>query len=162
MGTYKTRIFGELTIDETSDYEYFDLYYKEKPMYISLSGFSDQKEKILQCLKIIDRYDEIHEMSKSAIAENFAADEVIQYYFKFHFETLEKETIQELFGVSEFDNFSIEKAAEKMEYPDLVFSLEYEEISLSVDYRVSKEYSDEVLSIKMDENLTILEFSREN
>ena len=162
MAVYKTKYFGELTVDEESDFEYFDLSYNNKPMYISLSGFNGEKEKTAKCMEIIDRYAEIDETARKAIMENFPINEVIRYYFKFHFETLDKEKIQELFGVTDINSLSVENAAKELEYPDLVFALEYDEIDLSVDYRVSKEFSDEVLCIKMDQDLNVLDFAREN
>ena len=162
MSLYKTKFFGELAIDETSDYEYLDLLYNNMPLYISLTGFNGQEEKTAKCIEIIDQYDKIHDISQKTIIEEFETNEVIQYYFKNHFDTLEKEITKNLFGTDDFSGFSAEETVKKLDYPDLVFSLEYNEISLSVDYRVSKEYSDEVLSIKMDENLTIFDFSREN
>ena len=162
MNTYKTKFFGELAVDEISDFEYFDLNYNDTTMYISLSEFNGDTAKTAKCMEIIDRYAEIDETARKAIAENFADNEVIQYYFKFHFDTLDKEKTEELFGVTDFAAFSAEEAVKKLEYPDLVFTLEFGEINLSVDYRVSKEFSDEVLCVKMNEELFILDFAREN
>ena len=162
MNTYKTAYFGELNLDETSDYEYFDLTFNNEAMYISLSNFSEYREKIQDCMGIIDAYAELFESGKAAITENYAENEVIRYYFKYHFDTLDKKILVQLFGTDNFDDFSIEKTAEKLSPPDVAFTIEFGEINLSVDFRVSKEYSDEVLSIKMDEVFNILDFTREN
>ena len=86
---------------------------------------------------------------------------MIRYYFKYHFDNLDKEILGQLFGVDDFNGFSIEKTAKKLLPPDLVFTMEYCEISISVDFRVSKEYSDEALCIKMDEVLNIIDYTRE-
>jgi Rps23 Pro-64 3,4-dihydroxylase Tpa1-like proline 4-hydroxylase len=162
MINYQTKYFGELAVDEESDFEYFDLSYNDNPMYISMSGFNGEKDKIEKCMEIIDRYAEIDETARKAIMENFPGNEIIRYYFKFHFDHLDKEKLEELFGVSDINNLSVENAAKELEYPDLVFSQEFEEIQLTVDYRVSKEFSDEVLCVLMNEDLFILDFAREN
>jgi hypothetical protein len=162
MKKYKTKYFGELTVDETSDYEYFDLSHNNETMYISLSGFSGETEKTSKCMEITDRYEEIHETAKKAIAENFSGDEVLQSYFKLHFDSLDEKKTKEIFGVTGFNDIAIETIAEKLACPNLVFSLEYGDITLSVDYMVSKEYSDEVLCVKMNEDLIVLDFAREN
>ena len=162
MNNYKTKYFGELAVDETSDYEYFDLSYNNETMYIALSGFNGEAEKTAKCMEIIDRYAEIYETSVKAIVENYHDNEVIRYYFKFHFDFLDQEQTKAIFGITGFNDFSIENFAKKLDCPDLVFTLEYGEISVSVDYRVSKEFSDEVLCVKMNEDLYIMDFTREN
>ena len=163
MNTYDTKYFGQLSIDETSDYEYFDVTYNNEALYISLSGFNGHGDKLEECLEVINAYADVYETGKTSIAENYGENEVIRYYFKYHFDNLDKEILVQLFGVDDFKDFSIEKAAEKLLPPDLVFSIEeYGEIALSVDFRVSKEYSDEVLCIKMDEVLNIIDYTREN
>jgi len=162
MKKFSTKYFGELEIDEGSEFEYIDLTYNNDAMYLSFSGFNGEAEKTAQCIAIIDRYAELHEIAKKEIAENYESNEVIRYYFKYHFETLDKETLNELFGVSDFSSFSIEKAAEKLCAPDLEFLLESGEICISADYRVSKEYSEEVLCVKMNEDLFVMDFTREN
>jgi hypothetical protein len=56
----------------------------------------------------------------------------------------------------------IKTTVEKMAYPNLLFGIEEGKITFSVDYMVSKEYSDEILCVKMDEELNITDFSHES
>ena len=165
MSTYTTKLFGELVFDDNNgigNQEFFSLSYNDVPMYISMDDFEGNEEKIAKCIEIIDRYSEIHEIALKAIVENYKNNEVIRYYFKYHFETLDKEILTQLFGGSDYNTFSIEKASKQFEYPNLVFTQEFDEICLSVDYQLSKDYSEEILSVKMDENLNVLDFAREN
>jgi hypothetical protein len=50
----------------------------------------------------------------------------------------------------------------KLEYPNLLFSRQGDNINVSVDYMISKDYSDEILCVKMDEKLNITGFSHES
>jgi ADP-glucose pyrophosphorylase len=102
-------------------------------------------------------------MAKKAILENFPENETVKYYFECHFDILEEEQLLEIFGVKTFEEFDIAKAVEKLDYPDLLFGIEKnKEITFSVDYKVSEEYSDEILCVKMDEKLNITDFSHES
>ena len=67
-----------------------------------------------------------------------------------------------IFGVKNFKKLDIEKTVEKMGYPDLIFAIKDDEITFSADYMVSKEYSDEILLVIMDEELNVIDFSHES
>jgi hypothetical protein len=162
MAKYNTKYFGEINIDETSDFEYIDVRYKNNEINISFSDCNIYGDKIKICLDILDKYIEINEIGKKAIIENFTENETVKYYFECHFDILEEEQILEVFGIKTFDEFDIKMTVEKLEYPDLLFGVENDEINFSVDYKVSEEFSDEILCIKMDEKLNITGFSHES
>jgi hypothetical protein len=161
MKTYATKYFGEFSIAETGDYSYFNAEYNGTRIQISLSGFPANEAMTAKCFELIDRYPEVDETAKEAIKENYASSEVIRYYFKNHFDTLDAETLTGIFGHSSFDDFSIDKAVEQFSFPNLDFTLENGELYLSADYRASEEYSDEILAVKMEESLYVLDFARE-
>ena len=162
MGSYKTRYFGDILVDEASDFEYIDTEYDGHEINISLSDCNRYGEKMGTCLDILDKYPEINEIAKKAILENFPENEIIRYYFECHFDVLEEAPILEIFGVSAFDELDAGKAIENLEYPNLLFGIDEGEINFSVDYKVSEEYSDEILCVKMDKNLNITDFSHES
>jgi hypothetical protein len=68
----------------------------------------------------------------------------------------------EIFGVDKFQEMDIRNIVEKMDYPNLLFSMENNEINVSVDYKIFEEYSDEILCVKMDEELNVINFSHES
>ncbi len=162
MGKYTTKYFGEITIDETSDFEYIDVGYKNQEINISLSDCNMYGDKLKKCLEIIDRYVEINEIAKKAIIENFPENQTVKYYFECHFDLLDEETIKEILGAEDFKKFDINKTVKNLGYPDLLFGIEDGELNFSVDYMISKEYSDEILCVKMDEGLNITGFSHES
>ena len=68
----------------------------------------------------------------------------------------------EVFGVKDFKKINIKNVVDKLQYPNLLFSIDDDEINVSVDYMVSKDYSDEILCVRMDEDLNITDFSHES
>ncbi|ULQ59052.1 DUF2004 domain-containing protein [Brucepastera parasyntrophica] len=130
--------------------------------YISLSDCNLYGEKLKLCLEIIDKYPELVRAAKKAIADNFPGNETVRYYFECHFDLLDDEDLLEIFGVKTFAEFDIQKAIEKLGCPDLLFGIEDGEIHFSADYMISKEYSDGILCVKMDERLNVTGFSQES
>ena len=162
MGQYSTKYFGIITIDETSDFEYLDVEYQNQEINISLFGPNTNGEKLKTCLEIIDRYIEINAIAKKALQNNCLVNGIIPFYFEHHFNELNEEELQEVFGVKSFNEFDAKKAIDNFGYPDLLFSTEDDKLRLSVDYRVAKKYSDEILCVKMDEGMNITDFSHES
>jgi hypothetical protein len=163
MAEHTTKYFGTIIIDETNDFEYIDVKYKDKKINVSLSGCNKYGDKLKVCLDIMDKYIEINEIAKKAILENFPENETVKYYFECHFDILEKEKIIEIFGGETFEEIDIVKTVEELDYPNLLFGIEKNnEIIFSVDYKVSEEYSGEILCVKMDEKLKVIGFSHES
>jgi hypothetical protein len=161
---FTTKYFGEIIID-VDDNGHGDTdvsYNNNQEINIFLSDYNDYGDKIKICLEIMDKYIEINEMAKKAIIEHFDENETIKYYFECHFDILEEEQIMEIFGVDNFQEMDIKNIVEKLEYPNLLFSKRNDGISVSVDYKISKEYSDEILCVRMDEKLNITDFSHES
>ncbi|QQO08689.2 DUF2004 domain-containing protein [Breznakiella homolactica] len=162
MGKYTTKYFGEITIDESSDFEFIETSYRNQAIHISLSDCSLYGPELKTCLGILDRYAEIDVMARKAILENFPGDETVAYYFECHFDSLEEEFLMKIFGVQRFDEFDIARTTAGLGYPDLLFGIEDGKINFSVDYMVSKDYSDEILCVKMDRDLNVTGFSHES
>jgi hypothetical protein len=90
---------------------------------------------------------------------------VVNYYFKCHFEDdiLDEDELVEIFGTKDFKKFGIRNVVEKMAYPDLnIWINENSELDICPDYKVAPEYSDEILCIKMDNKLNVMEFIHES
>jgi hypothetical protein len=162
MGKYITKYFGEIEIDETSDFEYINVMYDGKEINICFSDCNRYGDKLRGCLGVLDRYVEVNETGKKAILSNFPGNETVRYYFECHFDALEKEQLLEIFGAKTFKEFDVKKTVENLGYPDLLFSIKDDEISFSVDYRISEACPDEILCVRMDENINVINFSHES
>jgi hypothetical protein len=94
--------------------------------------------------------------------ENFPKNELIKSYFECHFDIWDEEQLLEILGVNDFEKLDIKNVAAKLPYPNLLFYLRDNEIAVSVDYMIAKEYSDEILCVRMDHKLNITDFSHES
>lgn len=162
MSRIKTKYFGEieLSIEEDRSWADFDATYNGQEITVSFSDYNLYGDKLELCREIVDKYVEINEMAKKAILENFNDNETVKYYFECHFDIFAEEEIIKIFGSK--DKLDIKKTVERLAYPDLLFGIDDAGINFSVDYKVSKEYSDEILCVKMDEKLNITDFSHES
>ena len=159
---FTTKYFGKIIITDDGEHGDTDVTYNNQEINIFLNDYSIYGDKVKICLDIMDKYVEINEIAKKAILENFAENETIKYYFECHFDMLEEEELMEVFGVKNFKEMDTKNVVEKLEYPNLLFSIANNEINVSVDYKVSKEYSDEILCIRMDEKLNVTDFAHES
>jgi len=162
MAEYMTKYFGKIIIDERGGHGDADVKYNNHEIGIFLADFNIYGTKLKVCLEILDKYIEINEIAKKAILENFTENKTIEYYFECHFDILENDQLIEIFDVANFQEMDIKNVVEKLEYPNLLFSIEDNKINVSIDYMVSKKYSDEILCVKMDEELNITGFSHES
>jgi hypothetical protein len=162
MFDFTTKYFGRIIINENGGHGNADVKYDNQKINIFLSDYNIYGDKVITCVDILDKYVEINKIAKKAILSNFKRNGIIRYYFECHFDMLEEEQLMEIFGVNRFEEMDIKNVVEKLDYPNLLFSVKNNEISVSVDYMVSKEYSDEILCVRMDEKLNIIDFSHES
>ncbi|MCL2115826.1 MAG: DUF2004 domain-containing protein [Methanobrevibacter sp.] len=163
MVEFETKYFGKVIVDISEGHGNTDFKYNNQEINIFFSDYQLYEDKLEKCLEIIDKYVEIDKIAKKAIIESFPKNETIKYYFECHFDIFEEEQVlMEIFGVKNFQEMDIKKIVEQLKYPNLLFSLENNAINVSVDYMVSKKYSDEILCVKIDEKLRIINFSHES
>jgi hypothetical protein len=82
MGKYTTEYFGEITIDETKDYEQFLLMDPNNKICFGISFSScNTGGKIKKCLNIIDKYFEIKKIAGKIIVRRFIENETFHKYF---------------------------------------------------------------------------------
>ncbi|MDR0355550.1 MAG: DUF2004 domain-containing protein [Deltaproteobacteria bacterium] len=160
--TFTTKCFGDITIVEKDSHGNVNIIYDNHEINIFLCNYNLYGEKVKLCLEIMDKYVEINEIGKKAILKNFNENEIIKYYFECYFDIFDEEQLLEIFETNQFEELDIENVVEKLEYPNLLFDIKDNEITISVDYMVSKEYSDEILCVRMDEKLNITGFSHES
>jgi hypothetical protein len=160
---FTTKYFEEIIIDvDDEGHGDVDVSYNNQEINIFLDYYKNYGDKVKVCLEIMDKYIEINEIAKKAILENFSENETVNYYFECHFDILEEEQLLEIFGVNNFQEMEIKNILEKFKYPNLLFSIENNKITVSVDYMISNEYSDEILCVRLDEKLNVINFSHES
>lgn len=166
MITFKTIPFGELKIDETSNFEYLEvkttLHGLEQKISISFSDCPLYNAEIEAAIgNFLNNYCEGNLIAKKAIKAAFPTDKTVSYYFRCHFEFLEEETLLDVFGTNTFDQFHINDTVDGFPAPDMMFTLGDGGIEVSFDYRL-KEYSNEILCVIMTKDLNVVGFSHES
>jgi len=109
----------------------------------------------------MDKYVEINEISKKAIIENFTEDENLRNYFEYFFDDLTDKQLIEIFKVKDLAKLDIKEIVKDMEFPNILFYIENDELVISVNYIISVRYSDDLLCVKMNKGLKIKNFSHE-
>lgn len=168
MAKFNTKVFGEIvTGEEIDDWGLIDVNINGQELYIGLlDTYTYEKlsgDKLTKALEFVDQYLEINAIAKNAIVENFDTDDTVNDYFEYHFEdVLDDDVLKEIFGTESFEELDIKKVVENMAYPNLTFWIDDDELMISLDYRVSKEYSDAILCIEMDEDFEVIGFEHES
>jgi hypothetical protein len=158
--------FEEFEIDEMSDFESENVKTNldglKQEINISFSDCNLYVGKMEYCVKFLNEYFTINIIAKKAIKEAFLKNRTVNYYFECHFDILENEILLKVFGTDTFDQFNIHDTIDRLPAPDILFLLNNGNVMVSVDYKVSKEYSDEILCVKMDMNFNVIGFSHES
>lgn len=160
---FKSKIFGDVVISIEDNDASLELQFENQDLFFFFTEYAFYGDKAPICFKVIDNYLEMNQIAKKEIIEHFSKNATIRYYFECHFDMLDKEELIEIFGVDDFQKMDIESVVKKLGYPDLLLGIQKNgEITISVDYQISKEYSDEILCVRMDENFNVVDFSHES
>lgn len=160
---FKSKIFGDITITIENGDASVDLEFRGRDLFFFFTEYDAYGDKTKVCFDVIDRYLDLDKLAKKEIAKYFAKNAIIKYYFECHFDILEDDELIEIFGVNDFQKINIESVVEKLGLPDLLLGIDkHGEIIISVDYQIAKDYSDEILCIKMDEKFNVIDFSHES
>jgi hypothetical protein len=163
MAKYKTKYFGEVTFDNSTEHLGIDLKFKNHVINILFSDKSIYTDKINTCLNIIDAYFDINIISKNAILNNYQKSNIIKTYFEDCFNNFDEKYRIKAFCTNEYTKMNFEHVVEKLEYPNLYFCLNSNnnELLITSHYILSNECSfgrSNILSVNLDEHLNVLEF----
>jgi hypothetical protein len=162
---YKTKLFDEIEIDidEASGNAEILAAYNDSLILFTLHGcdvYADT-ENLKLCIEIMDKYIEIIEISKKAIIENYTEDENIKNYFEYFFNDLTDKELVQIFKVKDIAELGIKEITKNMEFPNILFYIENDELVISVNYIISVRYSDDLLCVKMNKELKVNKFLHE-
>jgi hypothetical protein len=162
MDTYRTKYFGDFTIDETNKNGYYDMVFKGQKMYISLKDAEVGSSQLCgdylkKAFGMLDKYVEMDETVRRYMIKNLHKIAQIYHYFKNQFDEMRDERLIEAFGTKIFEDLDIKKVVEQMKYPNVQFCIEDDELNIVLNYWAS-EYSP-LISITMDKDLNVVGIS---
>ena len=101
---YKTKYFGEVEIsaeEGDGDLGCFDAVYNGQEITFFFHEFSlFTTDELKMCLAIIDNYENINAIARSAITLHYSDNEDLRDYFEYIFENYEKDELLEIFGTA--------------------------------------------------------------
>jgi hypothetical protein len=159
MDTYKTKYFGEISFNDTTQYTGINVSFKNKRIHVSFLDKEIYNDKITQCLNILDEYSNIYEISKNAILNNYSKNKNLKNYFKYCFKNLDEKQRVNIFGVNKYKDIDFKYIIEKLEYPNLYIGINNNELQIEPYYILSNKCSfceSNILIVNMDESLNIL------
>jgi hypothetical protein len=107
---------------------------------------------MLEIITILNKYDELNEIAKKAIIENYSKNEHIKEYFKGHFDFFDSEKQNLVFGERLYSSIDILKnLLEKTEKIILQFGLNRPmyELYVTIGYFIFEEFSKYFLDVHM-------------
>ena len=152
---YKTENFGVISLNENNSWEERRINYKNQKIILEFSEFniySDKTQFMLEIMTILNKYDELNEIARNAIIENYSKNEDIKEYFKGHFNFLDNEKQIIILGEKMYSSIDIVKSLlEKTENIILQFGLNRPmyELYVTIGYYIFKEFSEYFLNVYM-------------
>ena len=164
-----TKYFGDVELNyEVSDsisYVHIHTSYKDKKVNIHIEDFDLYEDKLELIWECIDKYMEINEIAKKAIVNNYLKkNKVVKEFIEDHFKYKRYgEALVKHYGVKNINELDIKTFVEKMDYPDVSFTIEDGIITIIVEYYIF-EWALETtmyLLVLMDEKLNIKKLERD-
>jgi len=152
---YKTEKFGIISLNENSIREECRINYMNQKINLEFTEFNiygDKTQFMLEIITILNKYDELNKIAKSAIIENYSKNEQIKGYFNGHFDFFNNEKQILIFGEKMYSSIDIvENILENTENIILQFGLNRPmyELYISIDYHIFKEVSNYLLGVYM-------------
>jgi hypothetical protein len=165
-----TKIFGEIILDETKEYEKIYIKYNESKLTIGIPNcFMKNSDELKMCIEIMDKYLEINEIAKNEVVEKHNKENVrysgrVKHFFEYIFHNYGNEERFELFGTNIFKDIDVKYIFKKIDYPDLLFvrgNHDDNKIEFWLNYIVSKNDHigpfKEILGVQMDQRFIIMD-----
>jgi hypothetical protein len=158
MAVYKTKYFGDFTVDETSETGQYEMVFKEQKMRVTLKDAAVGSgllcgDNLKEGFEFLDKYAELDEAARRYMLEDFSKNGQIYDYFEHQFDDyMRDKDLIAAFGTTNIEDLDIQKAVGQMKYPNVQFLI-YDELNIILNYGASTNSS--LLSIQMDKNLTI-------
>jgi hypothetical protein len=155
MSKYTTKLFGEISIDETEYNEGFFLVDNEIAIGISFNC-NTYKDKIKKCFNLIDKFFEIKKITEEIIMKRFIENKTFRYYFVNSFELYDEDEKTDL---KYLDEFNINDFVKRMQIANLAFYIENDKIKFTIDYGLYGYFNELNLYITIDEQLNVIDCS---
>ena len=174
MQTYKleTTLFGELEVfqeavctdqaDAIVHYGNYKLVFDGNEKIVDLCIFNVlTNERIKAIEDMLDNVPKLYEKGKKAILSGKDSNELIKYFIEFHIEELDE--IHKIFGVDSNDEISSAMFIEKLLPRAVAINVDQDNmIDCTLDFSLPKEYTDELLVVRFNNQYEIYGITHES
>ena len=163
MNKYETKYFGEIYFNDLEEFITAYVKLNDLKIEILISDKNINDGKIKTYLNIIDKYIEIKDIAKESIIKKHKTNRTIKNYFKECFYNLDEEKRIKIFGSNEYKKINLKCVIDKLEYPNLLISLNEKNNKILVKpYFILSKYCSfgrsNILVVIMDDHLKVLKF----
>ena len=160
-GKYKTKSFGEVDFGNIAEITGIEIRYKKQRINLHFYSGYINKEIIDTCLYTVNNYFEINNVVKQAIITDFQKNKSLQGFFNCCYNCFPRYESVRIFGKEEFNMINIENVVKKLKYPDIRFSIDNNNFTISLCYHFksnSLQAKSDALIITMNDQLNIMNY----
>jgi len=161
IGKYKTKHFGEVDFSNIAEWRGVDIRHYKHKIHLSFHGGSVNRKIIDACLNAVNNYFEINSTVKKAMITAFPQNKHLHDFFKYCYNSFPRYVSVGIFGAGEFKTVSLENVVKKLNYPDIVFTVDNNNLTIGFWYHFKSDCPDargNALIVTMDEQLNILNY----
>jgi len=155
---YQTKYFGEFFVGDDDEEVIIETKInvngEKKDISIIMANCDIYIDKIGLCVNILNQYHKLCKIGENEIIKGYIAQGKLANFLKEHFNDLNKEDKEKIFGTKGFMKIDIKKFLKKIDPPGILFSNENGEIMVTICYFLIG-YNERMLSIKMDTGLRV-------
>jgi len=161
IGKYKTKFFGIIDFSNIAEWWGVDIRHYKHKIHLHFHGDNVDKKIIDACLYTVNNYFEINSSVKKAIVPAFQENKPLRDFFKYCYNSFSRYESVRIFGAGEFKTVNLDNAVKKLNYPDINFNVENDNLTINIWYHFMSTCVDargNALIVKMNEQLNILNF----
>jgi hypothetical protein len=161
VGKYKTKSFGEVDFSNIAEIFGVIIRHNKHRIELNFSGGNINKKIIDTCLHTVNNYFEINSSVKKAMLSAFEGNKSLHGFFKYCYSLFPRYESVGIFGTGEFKTVNLENVVKKLKYPDIWFTVENDNLTISFWYHfnsASTRAKANALVVTMNEQFDIMNF----
>jgi len=161
VGKYKTKSFGKIDLSNITKIFGVDIKHYRHRINLHFYGDFINQKIIDACLYTINNYFDINSAVKQKMLIAFQNNKYLNSFFKHCYYYFPRYESIKIFGKEEFKMINLKNAVKKLKYPDLMFKVENNNLTIVFCYHFNSNSSSArstALYVSMNEQLNILNF----
>jgi len=161
VGKYKTKYFGEVDFSYIAEILGVDIKHYKHQIHLHFRGDYINQKIIDTCLHTVNDYFKINSVVKKAMLNTFQENKSLHDFFMCCYNIFPRYESVRIFGTEEFKMINMENVVNKLNYPDINFTVDNNNLTISFWYHFISNSTcakGNALIVTMNEQLDILNF----